>query len=85
MKRLSIFLFIYMFAGISAWALDVEEFLATSIDVSQGEVTFYSHESILLGLSCKSGPAEDGGRSCRTCLTETMIATKMVSCPDQHA
>jgi hypothetical protein len=25
---------------------------------------------------------QKGGRSCRTCLTETMIATKMVSCPD---
>lgn len=56
MKRLSIFLLIYMFVGVSAWALDVEEFLATSIDISEREVTLYSHESILLGLSCKSGP-----------------------------
>ena len=56
MKRLPIFLFLYMFIGVNAWALDVEEFHATSIDVAQGEVTLYSHESILLGLSCKSGP-----------------------------
>jgi hypothetical protein len=28
----------------------------TSIDVSQGVVTLYRHENILLGLSCKSGP-----------------------------
>jgi len=30
-------------------------------------------------------PCGDRGRSCRTCLTEIIIATKMVSCPDQHA
>jgi hypothetical protein len=56
MKGLSIFLFLCMSIGVTAWALDVEEFFATSIDVSHGEVTLYSHESILLGLSCKSGP-----------------------------
>ncbi len=56
MKRLSIFLFLCMSIGVTAWALDVEEFFATSVDVSQGEVTLFSHESILLGLSCKSGP-----------------------------
>ena len=55
MKRLSIFLFLWILAVVNAWALDVEEFPATSIDVSQGEVTLYTHESVLLGLSCKSG------------------------------
>ncbi len=56
MKRLSKLLFLCIFIGVNAWGLDVEEFAATSIDASRGEVTLYSHESILLGLSCKSGP-----------------------------
>jgi hypothetical protein len=56
MKKLFIFLFLCMLIGVTAWALDVEEFFATSVDVSQGEVTLFSQESILLGLSCKSGP-----------------------------
>ena len=34
----------------------VTEFSATSIDVSKGDVTLYSHERVLLGLSCRSGP-----------------------------
>ena len=56
MKKLSLFLFLWILTGVNAWGLDVEEFKVTSIDVSQGEVTLYSHESILLGLSCESGP-----------------------------
>lgn len=35
---------------------DIETYPATSIDASQGEATLFSHESVLLGLSCKSGP-----------------------------
>jgi len=55
MKKLSILLFLCILVAVPAWALEVEEFLATRVDVSQGEVTLFSHESILLGLSCISG------------------------------
>ena len=56
MKKVYLFLFLFMIVGVNAWALDVNAFNAKSIDVTKGEVTLYSHESILLGLSCKSGP-----------------------------
>jgi len=38
------------------FAQDIETYLATSINASQGEATLFSHEPVLLGLSCKSGP-----------------------------
>lgn len=41
---------------ISAQAQDIETYPATSINASQGEATLFSHERVLLGLSCKSGP-----------------------------
>ena len=37
-------------------AQDIETYPATSINASQGEATLFSHERVLLGLSCKSGP-----------------------------
>ena len=56
MKRLMLLGLLYFIIGGSVWALDTENFKATSIDVSQGVATLYSHESVFLGLSCKSGP-----------------------------
>ncbi len=56
MSKRAGFMMLYLCIGVSAWALDVETFSASSIDVSQSEVKLYSHERILLGLSCKSGP-----------------------------
>jgi len=42
--------------GSQAFAADIETYAVTSIDVSQGEATLYTHERVLLGLSCSSGP-----------------------------
>lgn len=74
MKRLSILLFLCISVTSTVWAFDVEEFLATSVDVSQGEVTLFSHESILLGLSCKSGPV------CKLTGLKTISIGDMIKC-----
>ena len=37
-------------------ALEVEEYRATAVEVAGGTATLLSHESILSGLSCRSGP-----------------------------
>ena len=55
MKRVAVFLFLCMFFGASVWASDVEKFYATSINVSQGMATLYSQETVLLGVSCRTG------------------------------
>ncbi len=44
-----------MFFGASVWASDVGKFYATSIDVSQGVATLYNQETVLLGVSCRTG------------------------------
>ncbi len=56
MKRWFILTFVFLLLAQTAHALDVQTFSAQSIDASQGDATLYSHERILLGLSCKSGP-----------------------------
>ncbi len=40
-------------------ALEVEEYRATAVEVAGGTATLLSHESILFGLSCNSGPVGD--------------------------
>jgi hypothetical protein len=40
-------------------ALDVEKYRATSVEVASGTATLLSHESVLFGLSCSSGPVGD--------------------------
>lgn len=55
MKRLSVLLFLYLSIGVNAWALDVEEFFATGIDVTDKEITLYSQEPIIFGFGCKGG------------------------------
>lgn len=55
--RISCVLVLASFIGMaSALAGDIDTFPATSIDASHGEATLFSHENVLLGLSCKSGP-----------------------------
>jgi len=50
----------YMFVALAAVCAGIaradETFAAKRIDVSHGEVVMYTHEEVLLGLSCKSGP-----------------------------
>lgn len=48
--------FLFFIAAGRVSAQDIETYLATSINASQGEATLFSHERVLLGLSCKSGP-----------------------------
>lgn len=47
---------LFLFATDHVLAQDVETYTATSINASQGDATLFSHERVLLGLSCKSGP-----------------------------
>ncbi len=56
MKKLVLLFALLSMVSPVAWSLDVAEFRAQSIDVSRGKAVLYSHESALLGLSCKSGP-----------------------------
>lgn len=37
-------------------AAGIETYSVTSIDISQGDATVYTHERAFLGLSCSSGP-----------------------------
>lgn len=55
MKKLIILIFFSSFWGSPVLALDVEKFRALTIDVSQGEITLYRHESMFLGFLCESG------------------------------
>lgn len=48
--------FLSLFAAGRIFAQDIETYSATSINASQGDATLFSHERVLLGLSCKSGP-----------------------------
>ncbi len=58
-RRVRMFFFLVLASlggSESALAGDIETYPVTSIDASQGEATLFSHESVLLGLSCASGP-----------------------------
>ncbi len=43
----------------SGYALEIEEYRVNEIKVVGGSAKLLSHESILLGLSCRSGPVGD--------------------------
>lgn len=50
------FFVLIAFASSEVLALDVAESNAQEVDLSSSSAVLNSHESILLGLSCKSGP-----------------------------